>query len=147
MDKRCECCHDKLPWVPSVRKHRYCSKPGCQKERKKKWQRRKLATDSVYRESQADANRQWRAKNGGYWKNYREKHPAYMERNRELQRERNRKRPRKRDLPKSPVIAKMDALTPQNIIPFGRYRLIPIATDMIAKMDALIVEIGVVSSG
>jgi len=45
------------------------------------------------------------------------------------------------------VIAKMDSLSPQNIIPFGRYRLVPLEADLIAKMDSLIVEIGVVSGG
>jgi hypothetical protein len=147
MDKVCVCCHESFPQHPAVRKQRYCSKPVCQKERKKQWQRRKLNTDSAYRENQADAKRAWRAKNGSYWREYRAKHPAYVERNREKQRERNHKRPRKRDLAAVPVIAKMDALTPRNIILSGRYRLVPLATDGIAKMDALVVEIGIVSSG
>jgi len=147
MDKTCECCHGQFSPHPAVRNHRYCSKSACQKERKRSWQRRKLASDSAYRENQSDVKHAWRRKNSGYWKEYRANHPAYMERNRELQRERNRKRPRKRDLAAAPVIAKMDALTPRNIIPFGRYRLVPLANDGIAKMDALVVEIGVVSSG
>lgn len=147
MNQTCECCHETFQPFPAVRNNRYCSKAGCQKERKKQWQRRKLATDSAYRENQADAKRIWLGKNGGYWKEYRNKHPAYVERNREQQRERNRKRPRKRDLPTTPVIAKMDALTPRNIIPSGRYRLVPVANDVIAKMDELLVEIGVVSIG
>jgi len=147
MEKTCECCYGQISFRPTVRNHRYCSKPGCQKERKKRWQRLKLATDSAYRENQADAKQEWRRKNSGYWKEYRARHPAYVERNREQQRVRNRKRSRKRDTPASLAIAKMDALTPRNIIPFGRYRLVPLATDGIAKMDALVVEIGVVSSG
>ena len=44
-------------------------------------------------------------------------------------------------------IAKMDALRAENIITSGRYRLVPLCSDMIAKMDALIVEIDVVSKG
>ena len=147
MDKRCACCHDELPSIHAVRNHRYCSKPDCQKERKKLWHRQKLLVDKAYQESKADAQRKWSSANSGYWKEYRANHPDYVERNREKQRERNRKRPRKRELPASPVIAKMDAPTPQKVIPFGRYRLVPLATDMIAKMDALVVEIGVVSSG
>jgi len=148
MNKRCACCHDKLPSVSAVRNHRYCRKPACQKERKKLWHRQKLTSDSAYRESKADAQRKWNCANGGYyWKEYRANHPDYVERNREKQRERNRKRPRKRDTPASPVIAKIDALSPQNVIPFGRYRLVPLATNMIAKMDSLVVEIGVVSGG
>lgn len=147
MNKRCACCLDELPSIPAVRNHRYCSKPACQKERKRLWQSRKLATDEAYQEGKADAQRKWTSANRGYWKEYRANHPDYVKRNREKQRERNRTRPRKRDIPPSGVIAKMDALTPQNIIPFGRYRLVPLATDLIAKMDALVVEIGVVSGG
>lgn len=147
MNKRCACCHDELPSVPAVRNHRYCRKPACQKERKKLWHRQKLTSDSAYRESKADAQRKWSCANGGYWKEYRANHPDYVEQNREKQRERNRKRPRKRDTPATPVIAKIDALSPQNVIPFGRYRLVPLAVDLIAKMDALVVEIGVVSGG
>lgn len=147
MNKRCACCHDELPSVPAVRNHRYCSKPACQKKRKKLWHRQKLTSDSAYRESKADAQRKWICANGCYWKEYRANHPDYVERNREKQRGRNRKRPRKRDTPATPVIAKIDALSPQNIIPFGRYRLVPLAVDLIAKMDALVVEIGIVSGG
>lgn len=147
MDKRCACCNDELPSVPAVRNHCYCSKPVCQKERKRLWHKRKLVTDKAYRESRADAQRKWSSANSGYWKEYRANHPDYVKRNREKQRERNRKRPRKRDIPESGVIAKMDTLSAQNIIPFGRYRLIPLAANLIAKMDALVVEIGVVSSG
>jgi len=46
----------------------------------------------------------------------------------------------------------MDALTPERTILSGKYQLIPIAPDaiakldMIAKMDALIVEINMISS-
>lgn len=96
------------------------SRPVSQKERKKLWHRQKLLLDKTYRESKADAQRKWSSANDGYWKEYRANHPNYVKRNREKQRERNRKRPRKRDTPATPVIA---------------------------KMDALVVEIGVVSGG
>jgi hypothetical protein len=82
----------------------------------------------AYRESKADAQRKWSSANSASWKEYRARHPDYVKRNREKQRERNRKRPRKREIQASEVIAKMDALSPQNIIPFGRYRLVPLAT-------------------
>ena len=41
------------------------------------------------------------------------------------------------------MIAKMDELTPRKVIASGRYRLVPV----IANMDELIVEIGVISGG
>ncbi len=99
MDKRCENCHATFQTHPAVRNHRYFGKLGCQKERKRLWQRHKLAIGSVYREEQADAKRQWRVNNSDYWRKYRESHPAYVERNREQQRERNHKRPRSGTVP------------------------------------------------
>lgn len=114
----------------------YCSEAQCQKTRKKRWQKRKLVTDSAYRDNQSDARKEWVKKNSDYWKKYRERNPAYEERNRLLQRERNRRRKRG-----TSVIAKMDELTPRKVIASGRYRLVPV----IANMDELIVEIGVIS--
>ena len=43
--------------------------------------------------------------------------------------------------------AKMDELRGENLVIPGRYRLVPLGKQMIAKMDELIVEIGVVSRG
>ncbi len=135
MEKTCACCSKTFIPLPTVRNQLYCSETQCQKARKKRWQKRKLMTDEAYRENQSDARKAWVKKNSDYWKRYREKNPAYTERNRLLQRERNR---RKRG---APVIAKMDELTPRKTIVPGRYRLVPV----IANMDELIVEIGVIS--
>jgi hypothetical protein len=44
-------------------------------------------------------------------------------------------------------IAKMDASTPESFINPGRYLLTRIENGLIAKMDALIVEINVVAGG
>jgi hypothetical protein len=40
----------------------------------------------------------------------------------------------------------MDTITPEKTILSGKYQLIPMAPDMIAKMDALIVEINMISN-
>lgn len=141
MDKTCERCKKGFTPRPTVRNQRYCSTPECQRERKRRWQRQKLAHDNDYRENQAAAQQAWCAKNGGYWKGYREKHPDYAEKNRIKQRERNRKR----RSPPEGVIAKMDESTPRDIIVSGQYRLVPLGNGQIAKMDAFIVEIGVLS--
>ena len=114
MEKKCLCCKRGFIPHPAVRDQRYCSDPECQRARKRKWQKEKLATDSDYRANQAEAQRQWRSRNKDYWKQYRKKNPAYTERNRMGQRERNRRR---RSGPE------------------------------IAKMDELIVELGVISRG
>ena len=68
-----------------------------------------------------------------------------MERNREHQRERNLHR-RGQDTGRL-SIAKMDASMPKSSINPGRYLLSRVDNERIAKMDALIVEINVVSGG
>jgi hypothetical protein len=141
MEKTCVCC--KRKFVPHSRlcNQQYCSRSECQRARKRKWQREKLAKDSAYRDNQAAAQREWCSRNKGYWREYRRRNPVYTERNRIGQRERNRLRR------SGPEIAKMDASGAEHIISSGRYRLVPLCNGVIAKMDALIVEIDVVSRG
>ena len=57
------------------------------------------------------------------------------------QRERNRRRR------SGAGIAKMDELQGETLVPSGRYRLVPLCNGGIAKMDELIVELGVISRG
>ncbi len=141
MEKTCLCCKRRFMPHPAVRDQQYCGDPGCQKARKRKWQKEKLARDSDYRANQAEAQRQWRRRNKDYWKEYRKKNPAYTERNRMGQRERNRRRRSEAE------IAKMDELKGETLIPSGRYRLVPLCNVGIAKRDELIVELGVISRG
>jgi len=139
MEKSCLCCKKRFKAHPAVRDQGYCSDPGCQKSRKRKWQKAKLANDSDYRANQAEAQRRWRSRNKDYWKAYRRKHPVYTEANRTGQRERNRRRR------SGSGIAKMDEQRGKTLIPAGRYRLIPFCNPEIANMDELIVELGVIS--
>jgi hypothetical protein len=141
MEKSCLCCKKKFKPHHAVRNQQYCGDPECQKSRKRKWQKEKLAGDSDYRVNQAEAQRQWRRRNKDYWKQYRRSHPVYMEANRRAQSERNRRRRG------GSVIAKMDEQTGKSLIGSGRYRLMPFCSSGIAKMDELIVEIAVVSEG
>lgn len=141
MDGTCACCHRSFSLHPAVRNQRYCGRSECQRSRKATWQRDKLAKDRDYRDNQSDAQRQWRCRNRQYWKQYRQRNPAYAETNRLAQRQRNRRRTT------HPVIAKMDEQKAETLIISGRYRLVPLCDGMIAKMDGLIVDIGVVSGG
>ena len=141
MEKTCACCKKRFMVHPAVRDQRYCSNPECQKGRKRKWQKEKLSRDSDYRANQAEAQRQWRGRNKDYWRQYRRRNPVYTEKNRIRQRERNRGRR------SGAGIAKMDELQGKTLIPSGRYRLVPFCNLGIAKMDELIVEIGVISGG
>jgi hypothetical protein len=141
MEKTCLCCQRRFIPHCAVRHQRYCSDPECQKRRKGNWQKEKLSRDSDYRANQAEAQRQWRSRNRGYWREYRRRNPAYTERNRIRQRERNRCRR------SGSGIAKMDELTGKSVIRSGRYRLVPLGNPEIAKMDELIVDIAVISIG
>lgn len=141
MEKPCLCCRRAFNPHPAVRHQGYCSDPECQKTRKRDWQREKLAKDSDYRQNQAAAQREWRSRNGDYWREYRKRNPAYTEGNRIRQRERNRRRR------SGAGIAKMDELKGKSVIISGHYRLVPICNPGIAKMDELIVEIGVIARG
>ena len=140
MEKRCVYCGRRFLANPRCN-HQYCIRPECQRARKLKWQKEKLARDNAYRENQMAAHREWCSRNTGYWKEYRRRNPAYTKHNRQQQRERNRRRRSRSE------IAKMDASGTKSNISSGRYQLVPLCNGVIAKMDALIVEIDVVSRG
>ena len=86
-------------------------------------------------------------KNPDYWRRYRRAHPGYTERNREQQHQRNRKRGQADTGPSPPGIAKMDAYEAQTAVASGTYRLIPVSGRDLAKMDAYLVEMHVLSRG
>lgn len=140
MEKRCVCCQEKF--VPRNNMQEYCSKKACQHHRKSKWQKKKLATDSSYRESQIDALQLWRSKNPDYMKEYRKKHPDYTVRNRELQKLRRVKSATPLFQPNTGVV-KMDARTQKtSLFPLmtGTYSLIPAS---VVNMDAVVVQLTV----
>lgn len=141
--RRCKHCGKRISIRPQNPNQKYCRQPECQKARKREWQRQKIKTDSDYRENQRDAARKWRAKNPDYWRNYRNKHKEYTRRNREQQKRRNQRRT---SLTNS-AIANMDVSNSKNHINAGRYQLIPVTEDLIANMDASIVEISVIRRG
>lgn len=143
--RRCKHCHQPFCPRPQNRQQQYCSAPACQQARKRDWQQQKLRTDPDYRANQHEAQRGWRERNPDYWREYRKRHPDYARRNRERQQERNQRL--REQCPGLVPIAKMDASTPKIPISPGRYLLSRVDSGSIAKMDALIVEINVVSSG
>lgn len=135
MEKTCPHCGKGFLPHPAVLNQRYCGSADCQKARKRKWQKEKLKRDPDYRENQAAAQKAWQRRNKDYWSAYRKKNRTYAEQNRLHQKERNRQRR---------MIAKMDELSAKSLVSPGRYRLVPLY-GKIAKMDELIVEIGVVA--
>ncbi len=121
---------------PQCPNQKYCSKHACQRTRKRLWQRHKLKSDPSYRENQKSAQSQWAASHSDYWRRYRDEHPDYVKRNREQQRQRDQ----------ASHLAKMDASIGENAIPAGRYRLTPVHASNLAKMDAWMVNISVIST-
>jgi len=88
--RRCRCCgHSFRPRAQSPQQ-RFCSASACQRERRRRWQQAKRASDPDYRDNQARAQRAWAASHRDYWAEYRQRKPAYRERNRDAARQRQR---------------------------------------------------------
>jgi len=134
---RCAHCGSLILSNPRVKDQRYCSQKACQRARKTRWQRQKMATDLDYQLNQRDCQKDWNKRNPDYWRQYRSRHPGYRTRNRLLQKHRDRRR---RDL------AKMDALAEISPIKPGSYYLIPAKGDL-AKMDALSQKVYLIPTG
>lgn len=130
--RRCAACGQPFLPRPQVPSQCYCPAAACQRERRRRWQNRRLGTDTDYRDNQTRARTAWLQRHRDYWSRYRASHPAYVERNRELQRTRNqRRRP----------IAKMNVSSLQAPLPSGIYTLQRQTPAGIAKMDIWTVEI------
>ena len=108
---------------PRVKNQRYCGEKDCQRARRRKWQKEKLATDEDYKVNQRVCQIDWHKRHPGYYTKYRRDHPDCRERNNLLQSCRNAK---------ARVIAKMDESKPASVIKPGAFYLLPV----IAKMDA-----------
>lgn len=141
--RQCKHCGQGFRPRPQNPDQRYCSEPACQRARKRNWQQQKMLSDADYQANQREAQQCWQEKTSDYWRGYRARNPDYTSRNRERQRERNRRR-RERNRGLVPI-AKMDASMPERSIIPGRYQLSRVDGGLIAKMDAFIVEINVIS--
>lgn len=123
---RCAYCRRLFRPNPRVKNQHYCSEKSCQRARKNRWQREKMATDPDYQANRRESQKKWLKRNRGYWRKYRSRHPDYCKRNRLLQRGRDTKR-------RFQNLAKMDASEQPLSIKAGTYYLLP----RLAKMDAL----------
>ncbi len=134
-NKNCGVLFTPCPQVPG---QTYCSKKSCQQVRKNEWNKKKFATDPDYREYKQAVLERRKETNPNYWKEYRARHPNYIQKNRDQQKIRNQKRQKH---PPEPVIAKPDESISVKPIVTGRYKMIYIPSDTIAKPDEYIVEI------
>lgn len=135
-NKCCAACGQSFRPHPQVPNQSYCSDIQCQRERRRRWQRDKLKTDADYRDNQSRAQRAWLDRNPEYWREYRDTHPEYVERNRNQQRDRSAQ-------VRVSDAAKMDASNPVLPLPSGIYHLSLATNSGIAKMDVWTVEITV----
>jgi len=136
---RCASCGQTFRPRPQVPGQRFCAAQACQRERKRRWQQAKRASDPDYRLNQVQAQQSWGARHPEYWQVYRQGHPEYCQRNREQQHERDRRRALRR-------LAKRDVWTGESVIPSGTYHLAPVTSGSLAKRDAWTVEISLLSS-
>ncbi len=137
--RQCEACHK--PFRPRAQNpdQCFCSAAACQRERRRRWQAARRSRDPDYRENQKRAQKAWAERHRDYWRNYRRLHPEYVARNRARQQERTR-------LKAAQGVAKMDASKAAMPIPSGTYRLSPVTDASLAKMDAWMVEITLVTA-
>lgn len=135
--RRCGNCKQRFKVRPQSPNQRYCSTHDCQLTRRRLWQRERLQSDHDYRENQLRASADWRVRNPDYWKSYREKHPAYVARNREQQKKRKTDRH---------ASAKMDAWPLDYSLRSGTYILTAVSNSLHAKMNAWIVHLTVLTA-
>ena len=124
-------------------KQEYCGAAECQRARKAAWQKEKMARDPEYHSQQSECVHKWRKKRpcDQYQKQYRQDHPEYVKKNRELQIIRNRKRAVLLSFQK---IVKMDAFSLPQIEKSNTCIMKPFMVDesgKIVKMDALLAQI------
>jgi hypothetical protein len=91
-DRRCRYCQQVFQPARCHPQQVVCSQPPCQRQRRRDYQRQKIASDPVYRQVSLDSSQKWRRAHPGYWKKYRQYHSEQAARNRQRQQRRDQKR-------------------------------------------------------
>jgi hypothetical protein len=84
-DRRCRYCQQFFQPAPFHPQQLVCSKPDCQRQRRREYHRRKIHSDPLYAQVVRDSQKQWRDEHPGYQKQYRRDHPSTVEQNRQQQ--------------------------------------------------------------
>ena len=135
--RQCKACRQPFQPRPQNPDQCFCSAAGCQRERRRRWQAAKRQNDPDYRDNQKRAQKAWAERHPDYWRTYRDRHPVYVARNRARQQARAHEQA---------AIAKMDASKAEIALPSGTYRLSPVVDASLAKKNAWMVEITVLST-
>lgn len=90
--RSCPHCHHLF--IPSIYRPQQvvCSQPACQRQRRAEYHRKKLQTDSVYRQVVRDSQKQWWDEHPDYQRQRRQRDPHVVETNRQRQQQRDQKR-------------------------------------------------------
>jgi len=133
----CHHCGKLVPRNPRIKKQKFCSSRACQNTRRYTTNKARVNKSSECRSLRKARNKSWRDNYPAheYQKEYRKKHPEYVNRNRELQKERNKKRKPE----PSTMIVKTYALSPQPLQD-GLYRGFEVKTGKIVKTYALMAQ-------
>ena len=146
--RRCVACRELFHPRPQSPEQKFCAAAQCQRERKRRWQKARRASDPDYRDNDLQANRNWRRRHPEYWRAYRRQHPQSVIQNREKQRERDRA---KRLNPPQPPLTRHLANEDASSLPFsvetGTYRMIPVTENLLANENACLVKIALISAG
>ena len=122
----------------------FCSRKVCQQARRNEWKQKKLVANPAYRKERKADHECWIKNNPNYWKEYRACHPDYAQKNREQQKYRDQKR---RKTSPELLLAKADESSPVPPVITGRYKLIPVHSNVLAKTNECIVEIAAITDG
>ena len=87
------CPHCQRRFTPSSYRpqQKVCSRPDCQRQRRREYHRRKRASEAEYRQTTSNSQKKWRDAHPDYLRQYRAQHPETVIRNRERQRVRDQK--------------------------------------------------------
>jgi hypothetical protein len=105
---RCQNCGLEKDVNYRLKEQQYCNKAACQRVRKRNYHKQKMAADEKYRREHLQSIKDWRTYRplAQYQRTYRERHPDYVQKNREQQRRRNQKRRQPEVISSVPVIVK-----------------------------------------
>ena len=139
----CHHCGKSVPRNPRIKKQKYCSGKLCQNARHLASTKIRARKSSESRSLRQARNKRWRNTRPAYkyQSDYREKHPEYVKRNRDLQKNRNKKRNKK----SAPLIVKTYALSPQPLRD-GVYTGFEVKNKKIVKTYALMSQMQVQSN-
>jgi hypothetical protein len=91
-ERRCRYCEQVFEPSKYQPGQTVCTGGDCQRRRRADYHRQKIAADPEYRQVCLDSPQKWRSGHPDYWRQYREQHPAAVERNRRQQQIRDRGR-------------------------------------------------------